>query len=62
MFLRLGRYGDRWRTRESSVGEVVSVLYGPCADAKSVVLDPLPEMLRDGTVGLVQVERKRFLG
>ena len=63
MFLRLGGYDTGiWRARESSAGELVSVLYGPCIDAKGVALDPLPEMLKDGTVGLVSVGRGRFLG
>jgi hypothetical protein len=64
MFVRLGGYeGDEgWRARESSAGELVSVLGGPCIDVKGVALDPLPDMLKDGTVGLVSVERKSFLG
>ena len=63
MFLHLGGYGDsEWRTRESSAGELVSVLCGPCKDVKGVALDPLPQMLEDGTVGLVGVGRKSFLG
>jgi len=62
MFLRLGGHdGDGWRERESSAGELVSVLCGPCADAKSVALDPLPGMLGDGTAALVEVDRERFL-
>jgi hypothetical protein len=62
MFLRLGGYDGAWRARESSAGELVSVLCGPCKDVKDVALDPLDEMLKDGTVGLVSVERKSFLG
>ena len=61
MFLCLGGHGDGWRARETSAGELVSVLHGPCADVKCVALDPVPGMLEDGTVGLVEVERKRFL-
>jgi hypothetical protein len=63
MFLLLGGYeGGAWRARESSAGELVSVLCGPCKDVKGVALDPLPEMLKDGTVGLVGVGRESFLG
>jgi hypothetical protein len=64
MFLRLGGYegDDGWRARESCAGELVSVLLGPCLDAKGVALDPLPEMLEDGTIGLVEVGRRRFVG
>ena len=63
MFLRLGGYeGGGWQARESCAGELVSVLLGPCLDAKGVALDPLPEMLEDRTLGLVGVGRRRFLG
>jgi len=63
MFLRLGGYDcGAWRARESSAGELVSVLCGPCKDVKGVALDPLPEMLKDGTVGLVGIGRESFLG
>ena len=62
MFLHLGGYGDDgWYTRETSTGEIVSVLYGPCLDAKGVALDPLPGMVGDGTVNLVRLGRERFL-
>ncbi len=62
MFLHLGGYDTgRWRARESWSGELVSLLYGPCIDAKGVALDPLPEMLKGGTVGLVEVGRGFFL-
>jgi hypothetical protein len=63
MFLHLGGYDDSvWRTRESCAGELVSVLCGPCADVEGVALDPLPEMLEDGTIELVEVGRRRFVG
>ena len=63
MFLRLGGYDSSgWRARESCAGELVSVLLGPCLDVEGVALDPLPEMPEDGTLGLVWVGRKRFLG
>jgi hypothetical protein len=63
MFLHLGGYAaSGWRARESSAGELISVLFGPCLDVEGVALDPLPEMLEDGTIGLVEVERRRFVG
>jgi hypothetical protein len=62
MFLRLGGYDDNgWRVRESSAGEMVSVLCGPCVGVEGVALDPLPEMLNEGTVGLVEVGSRRFV-
>ncbi len=61
LFLGLGGIGDGWWVRESGAGEIVSVLYGPCAGVRSVVLDPLPEMVADGAVELVRLSRKRFV-
>jgi hypothetical protein len=63
MFLHLGGYSDDgWSARESSTGEIVSVLYGPCSGVESVALDPLPEMMDDETLALVRLGRKRILG
>jgi hypothetical protein len=61
MFLHLSGYADSWSVRESSTGEIVSVLLGPCSGAESVALDPPPEMVADGTLSLVSLRRKRFL-
>jgi len=62
MFLRLRRVGfEGWQARESTAGELISVLYGPCAGVKCVVLDPLPEMLVERTLGLVSLSRERFV-
>jgi len=62
MFVLLGGYdGYGWRTRESSAGELVSVLCGPCVDVEGVALDPLPEIVEDGTIDLIEVERRRFV-
>ncbi len=62
LFLRLGGYDRHWRARESSCAdELVSVLCGSCKGVKSVALDPLPEMLEDGTLALVGVGRQRFM-
>jgi hypothetical protein len=63
MFLHLGGYGDDgWSARESSIGEIVSVLCGPCSGAEGVSLDPLPGMVGDGTLCLVRMRREIFLG
>jgi hypothetical protein len=62
MFLQLGCVGsDGWGVRESSAGELVSVLFGPCAEVKEVALDPLPETVAGSTVGLVSLPRERFI-
>jgi len=61
MFLHLSGYADSWSVRESSSGEIVSVLLGPCSGTESVALDPPPKMVADGTLSLVSLRRERFL-
>ena len=39
MFLRLEGVADGWQVSESRVGELVSMLYGPCTGVKEVALD-----------------------
>jgi hypothetical protein len=64
MFLRLGALGDDWRARETTGGELVSVLCGPCAGVDRVVLDPvpLPGSLVEGLNGLLSTGREAFMG
>ncbi len=62
MFVWLkGAFEDGWRVRETSAGELVSILYGPCAGVGRVALDPSPEMVCINAVSLVSVTRERFL-
>jgi hypothetical protein len=62
MLLRwFGTVGEGWRIRQTSAGEVVSLLYGPCCGANTVALDPLPEMLADSFISSVALERGRFV-
>ena len=61
IILRFGGVTGGWRARESSAGELVSVLSGPCAGVKKVALDPSPEMVVEGTVGLVSLLRESFM-
>lgn len=61
MFLWLGGVGDGWRARETSAGELISVLHGLCSSVRDVALDPLPEMMDRGAVGLVSLGRDRFI-
>jgi hypothetical protein len=61
MFLRLEGVADGWQVSESRAGELVSMLYGPCTSVREVALDPVPEMVADRTVGLVSLDRKRFI-
>ncbi len=55
---------DGWRVRQTSVGELVSVLYEPCSDTKKVVLDPVSQIGREeltGRLGMHQNDFFRFL-
>jgi hypothetical protein len=61
MFVWLeGAFEHDWRVRETSAGELVSILYGPCAGVGRVALDPSPEMAAE-TLCLVSVSRERFV-
>lgn len=42
LFLCLAEMGAGWLAHETTSGELVSMLYGPCAGVERVVLDPLP--------------------
>lgn len=57
----LGAGEDGWLVRRTSPGELISVLYCHCADAKKVALDPAPEMLSARLVGLVCMSKVRFV-
>jgi hypothetical protein len=62
MFVWLGgAFEEGWRVRETSAGELVSILYGPCAGVGRVALDPSPEMVGINAVSLVSVTRERFI-
>ena len=54
--------GEGWKARQTWPGELASVLYGPCAAVKKVMLDPLPEAVDKGkSVGLQAMDRNDFL-
>ena len=61
-FLRFGRRRDVWQARETTAGELVSVLYGPCASIRRVALDPSPGPDVETTIGLASVDRREFVG
>jgi hypothetical protein len=52
--------GD-WQARQTSTGELVSVLLGPCAGVRRVALDPLPLSCWGVTLPLVSVDKERFV-
>ena len=55
--------GRRWRSRETTAGELISVLMAPCAEVRQVALDPLPLTLGMGRLmaSLCSVARERFV-
>lgn len=60
-FLWLGSPGAGWRARETTAGELVSLLYGPCVDVEKVALDPLPLFGDKAMGGLVSLLREDFV-
>ena len=56
MFLGLGHAAVGWQVRETTCGELVSVLYGPCKGVEQVALDPVP-----GIVESVSLSREHFM-
>ena len=56
-----GAPGMSWCVRETTAGELASVLYGPCARVERVALDPLPAGDRELVVDLADLGRERFL-
>ena|SRR5215210_202277 len=63
MFLhfQLAASKDEWRVRQTSAGELVSVLYGACSDTTKVVLDPLPEIGKEELAEPLSIHRNGFL-
>ncbi len=55
-FLYFEGAGDGWQARETTCGELVSILYGPCGDTERVSLDPLPKIAE-----LMSFSRKAFV-
>ena len=61
MYLRLRGLEVGWWVRETTRGELVSILYGPCAHVGRVTLDPPPEVCRRMFALFDGVDRRRFL-
>jgi hypothetical protein len=61
MFLWLQTTEDgREEVRETTPGQLVSILYGPCADVGRVMLDPLPEIGARMQNSLLGMDRNDF--
>jgi hypothetical protein len=61
MFLWLKRTEDGQEVRETTPGQLVSILYGPCADVGRVVLDPLPEIGASMQIRPSSLDRRDFV-
>ena len=57
-FLRRGGFGGGWRIRESTAGELVSLLLGQLASVDQVALDLRPGL---GTAELRSTSKKEFI-
>jgi len=60
-FLLSGALGESWCVRECSAGEMVSLLFGPCANVERVLLNPLPEPLTAKEGLMTPVYRESFI-
>jgi hypothetical protein len=60
MFLELAA-SDGWRVRETTAGEITSVLFDPCAGVGRVVLYPLPDPLAEAPMDLASMGRDAFI-
>ena len=61
MFLWLQTSEDGREVRETTPGQLVSILYGPCADVGRVMLDPLPEIGASMQISLLGMDRNDFV-
>src|SRR5918995_3299437 len=61
LFLHLQARGADWWPRETTTGELVSLLLGLCARVDKVALDPLPGLGEREILGLVSTGRRHFL-
>lgn len=61
MFLQYRALKGRWKVRETTAGELISILLGPCALVERVALDPLPGMDVGALAYLVSMRREDFV-
>src|ERR671920_2114536 len=61
MFLWLQTTEDGREVRETTPGQLVSILDGPCADVERVILDPLPEIGARVQISLLGMDRQDFV-
>jgi hypothetical protein len=61
MFLWLQTTEEGHEVRETTPGQLVSILYGPCAHVRRVMLDPLPEIGVRMQISLLGMDRNDFV-
>jgi hypothetical protein len=61
MFLWLQTTGDGREVTETTPGQLVWILYGPCADVGRVMLDPVPEIGARMQNSLLGMDRNDFV-
>ena len=61
MFLWLQTTEDGREVRETTPGQLVSILYVPCAHVRRVMLDPLPEIGARMQISLLGMDRNAFV-
>ena len=61
MFLWLQTTEEGREVMETTPGQLVSILYGPCADVGRVMLDPLPEIGVRMQISLLGMDRHDFV-
>ena len=61
LFLHLQAKGADWWPRETTTGELASLLLGLCARVEKVALDPLPGFGERTILGLASTGRRRFM-
>lgn len=61
VFLQFAVLDNGWHVRETTTGELISVLFGPCKDVERVALAPSPEIFSESTPDLVSLRRERFV-
>ena len=61
LFLRLEAKGADWWPRETSTGELVSLLLGLCSGVDKVALGPLPGLGEREIADLLSTDRRHFV-
>ena len=62
LFLRLEELSPSWRVRQTTAGELLSILYTSCAGVEKVALDPPPPgIVGEALIGLVSLSRNDFV-